>query len=139
MGPSPTAELAPHAGPPSALLRAAGPRAGASPSSAVPGTHLCDFASTKVRKTLQREREDVGGSVDREAFAGQNFLLASAQEELELVQLFHHAADCQPWASGSPSEMALLTPATTPGHPLAATSPGPAPPREDLTVWPWSG
>ena len=77
--------------------------------------------------------------MDGEALAGQNFLLASAQEELELVLLFHHPADCQPRASGNPSEMALLTPATTPGHPLAATSPGPAPPRKNLTVWPWSG
>lgn len=67
---------------------AAGLRARRQPQLTLPSTHLCDFASAKVGKALQGEREDVGGSVDGEAFAGWHFLLASAQEEPGLFQLF---------------------------------------------------
>lgn len=75
-------------GPPPTLRWAAGPWARRQPQLALLSTHLCDFASPEVGKALQGEREDVGGSVDGEAFAGWHFLLAPAQEEPGLFQLF---------------------------------------------------
>ena len=73
-----------------------------SPSSGLPNTHLGDFDSMKIRKAFQGDCENIGRSVDGELFAGQHFLLASAQKELELFKLFYHPNDCQPWPNHKP-------------------------------------